>query len=731
MRGSPFLSGLRLLDRPRKALIVSAVVLLGSASLKAQEAAAPSEAAAPTSRPKQLSHAELVTAAAERPVSQPALTTASGAALTETQQSEIRRAKELMAAAQTSRASGDFLKGRQEAQQALDIFTKILGQNHYLSVSSVVLVGTLEAMAAAERAFSADIREADRHADEARKAWKASRFIEARTAAAKAIEIRERIFGKETVELAEPLRISGAAETELRALDDAERDLDRALLIAERTYGKNHPETAGILDRIGWRHIFAAKNEDAEKALRRALFIYQSTVGESPDAAETMDNLGTALAFKGSSEIAEAANLKLRALVIRQKLLGPDHKDTAVSLSNLAWLYSRVPSMSEEVIPLRRQALEIFERAMGPDARETVVEKGNLASAYRRIGRLEEALSLFQSMVEQDEKSGSPVDQNVVNHLTLVGTLYLETGKQADGEKTLRAAIEKCKALREKGEVGAAISEMEQIALSYHSRQMQEDAVDVRMTVWKWDQEAKTRVTEVFVRRCIQLGRVLCETGRAREAVDIMRRTVKDAADLYGKEERDMVVPLLGLATALMETGELSEATSVCNEATRIAERKYPRGSLSNAYAIDMMGQIQMAQKNYDLARFSFEEASSILERAKGADMVKEIAVARNLSKCLLALGESEEAVRVMRNAMAKVPEARVPYPMQAKTLRANTIHQLLAALDRDPSAPADERDKLKGELRTLLEELRDGKALNAEMKEWFKQLGLPEARGS
>ena len=57
-----------------------------------------------------------------------------------------------------------------------------------------------------------------------------------------------------------------------------------------------------------------------------------------------------------------------RALTIREKVLGPEHPDTALSLNNLAFLY-RDQGRLVEAASLLQRALAISEAALGPSER--------------------------------------------------------------------------------------------------------------------------------------------------------------------------------------------------------------------------------------------------------------------------------------------------------------------------------------------------------------------------
>jgi hypothetical protein len=61
-----------------------------------------------------------------------------------------------------------------------------------------------------------------------------------------------------------------------------------------------------------------------------------------------------------------------RALCGREKVLGPEHPDTLLSVSNLARLL-RVQGKYEAAEEMDRRVLDVSERILGPDHPDTVL----------------------------------------------------------------------------------------------------------------------------------------------------------------------------------------------------------------------------------------------------------------------------------------------------------------------------------------------------------------------
>jgi nephrocystin-3 len=120
-----------------------------------------------------------------------------------------------------------------------------------------------------------------------------------------------------------------------------------------------------------------ARYEGAEQLYLRYMGISEKVLGpEHPNTAVSLNNLAALLKSKG--DYAGAEPLYRRALGIRERVLGPEHPDTAQSLNNLA-LVLKSKGDYEGAEPLYRCALEISEKVLGPEHPYTAHSLNNLA----------------------------------------------------------------------------------------------------------------------------------------------------------------------------------------------------------------------------------------------------------------------------------------------------------------------------------------------------------------
>jgi CHAT domain-containing protein len=119
-----------------------------------------------------------------------------------------------------------------------------------------------------------------------------------------------------------------------------------------------------------------------------------------------------------------------RSLVIREKVLGPDHPDTAKGLNNLAGLYDSMGDYSKAE-PLYQRALTIREKALGPDHPSTANSLNNLAGLYRAVGDYFKAEPLYKSSLAICEKALGPEHPHTATSLNNLASLMAASGNYA------------------------------------------------------------------------------------------------------------------------------------------------------------------------------------------------------------------------------------------------------------------------------------------------------------
>ena len=157
---------------------------------------------------------------------------------------------------------------------------------------------------------------------------------------------------------------------------EASRQLAESLRVREANLQKAQADTANAAFFLGASLYEQGRYRESSDAYKRALEL-------RPDDPVTMNGLG--VAFGAAADYTKAEPLFRRALVIREKAVGPEHPDTAQSLNNLAALL-RDKGDYAGAEPLYRRALAIAERTLGSEHTSTRIVRKNYEALRKKLG---------------------------------------------------------------------------------------------------------------------------------------------------------------------------------------------------------------------------------------------------------------------------------------------------------------------------------------------------------
>ncbi|MBZ5604438.1 MAG: CHAT domain-containing protein [Acidobacteriia bacterium] len=226
----------------------------------------------------------------------------------------------------------------------------------------------------------------------------------------------------------------------------------------------------------------------------------------------------------------EAEQAGFRALALKEKILGPEHSEVAVTLRLLGDLYTARADYE--------RARGFFERAVAIHEKSTdqLMQQANalraLGSLLAKSGEFAAARSAFERAAAIREKNFPPETLNTAVTLSDYAVLLRETGEyEASRAKFLRAV---------------------QIF------------------------EKKMGPDHVIITECLtEYGSLLNKMGLPAEAKAVLERALAIEEKTYGPSQVDLAFVLSRLATASMALGELERAQILYERALAIAEGVY------------------------------------------------------------------------------------------------------------------------------------------------------------
>jgi tetratricopeptide (TPR) repeat protein len=213
-----------------------------------------------------------------------------------------------------------------------------------------------------------------------------------------------------------------------------DRLLPQALACAEliSEWDFEFPESVRLLHATGIYLYERGRYAESEPLLEQTLALREKTLGpEHPDVAVTINNL--AELYRSRGWYAKAEPFYERALAIRKKALGPLNPDLATSFNNLARLY-RFQGQYGRAEPLYEQAQLILERALGPKHLDVARNLRSLAGLYRDNGQYRKAESLLEQAQTTFENALNPEHQDIAWCLHNMALLYDKEGQYEKAE---------------------------------------------------------------------------------------------------------------------------------------------------------------------------------------------------------------------------------------------------------------------------------------------------------
>jgi Tfp pilus assembly protein PilF len=188
-----------------------------------------------------------------------------------------------------------------------------------------------------------------------------------------------------------------------------------------------------------YRMAALAAYAQARPLFERALSICETVLGpEHPDTAASLSNL--ALLLQRQGDLAGARPLYESALAIKQTLLGPEHPEVAANLNNLATLLQDQSELAA-ARPLYESALAIRETALGAEHPDTVMSLSNLATLLHAQGDLAAARPLSERTLAIREKVLGSEHPDTAVSLNNLAALLMNQGDLAAARPLFERAV--------------------------------------------------------------------------------------------------------------------------------------------------------------------------------------------------------------------------------------------------------------------------------------------------
>lgn len=226
---------------------------------------------------------------------------------------------------------------------------------------AVLLAAFLLVVSASAQSQDDALKEASQLSQQVIRLYNEGKYDEALPLAKRAVEIREKILGKEDPLLADALANLGAVLMAMKNYGNAQSQYEKALSIYEKALGEGSLKVCDALDNLGWLNYAANNNGKAESLLQRSLAIKEKNLG--PDHTETAQAIESLARFyQRTGKYDKSISLYKRIAAMWEKLPGNNQIKAADALEQCACVM-RLNRQEMEANKIDMQSMTIRFRA--------------------------------------------------------------------------------------------------------------------------------------------------------------------------------------------------------------------------------------------------------------------------------------------------------------------------------------------------------------------------------
>jgi serine/threonine-protein kinase len=281
------------------------------------------------------------------------------------------------------------------------------------------------------------------------------------------IDLRRRVNGPQSAELADALRLRGSILEQAGDYDAARRDLQRALSMHGARHGEVSSAVAADLVQLASLDLNAESPDDAALRLEEALTIARRASDPSTPEADAAVIAGQlAMARRQQGRLDEARGLYEQSLTSLSQRYGTHHPETVRVRNSLAALLLHQGDYAEAESHFRQLAAG-NRRVYGVDHPLTVTANNNLAAALSKSGRSGEAVPLFHGVLAYWRDTAGPDHPHAIITQINLATALADQGELAEAEPLYHDALPRFEQVfgRESPHVGITLLRLADVSL--------------------------------------------------------------------------------------------------------------------------------------------------------------------------------------------------------------------------------------------------------------------------
>jgi serine/threonine protein kinase len=441
--------------------------------------------------------------------------------------------------------------------------------------------------------------------------------------------------------VSDPSEARGNSITAREILDKASKDIDTGL-------AKDPELQAQMMLVMGHVYHGLGLYPRAEALLTRAVDIRHRVLGpEHRDTLSSMDELGVVL--NSENRYPEAEKLNRKVLEVRRRVLGPQNLDTLASMLHLAKaLYAE--GHYGEAEKWERDVLVVHRRVLGPDNLDTVLTMQLLAATFEREGRYAEAEKMDLQVIDVKRRVQGSDSPSTLLAISNLGWILYQQGRYVEAEQFLREAAQTGRRVlgpdhpTETGLLGRLATDLDYQGRYPEAEKLQREVLAARRA--SGPERYETVVSAE------NLGHTLQGEGQYGEAEKFLQEAVETGRRILGAEHPEVLIAMSELGQTLDGEGRSAEAEKLERETVDVQRRVLGPEHPSTLVSMSRLARVLSHERHYAEAKKLAREAWDVDRRILGPEHPDTALSAHNLAIVEERLGNRDEALRLLREAV-------------------------------------------------------------------------------
>lgn len=390
----------------------------------------------------------------------------------------------------------------------------------------------------------------------------------------------------------------------LNRFEEAESYYERAFEIASKATALDSLLIVEIFNGWGYMRHIQQKFDEAHAKYQEAIDFCVETFGPEHQTVGTV-YLNQAWMYHLQHENDIAISLVINALEIFQKTLEPDDRLLGVAFFRLGCLYGKVAEY-QEGISCMKQAIGIFESRL--DNKNIAMVLHTLSKTYIKIGEYSKAQTALERLHAINAELYDQDHENEAAAICNQALLFIHIGRYTEARSLLEEAFETYNKVVSYDHEGLNTCLFHLATVYRHLG----NYVEARSLLIKaFDNYVKLYTIEhsLPAKALKELSSIMMELGDYSEAKSMLEKS----AEIYGitfDEEHILVADsLVDLAQLEIVDGNYIEAESLLMRALTINKKKRTADSFETANCHTNLGSLYLMTKQYAKAEKHFNEA--------------------------------------------------------------------------------------------------------------------------